>query len=130
MAEKMRLRSSSGTACRRCRLVPLLEDLTALLHLHIMSRHTGSSDQAAEVPEIGPDELTLKAKIGGGQFGDVFIGSCRGKTVAIKKLHAKQLEAKMLEEFRKEVAILTCDTRLLRVGCIFAQNNIFRIFYE
>lgn len=29
--------------------------------------------------------------------------------VAIKKLHAKQLEAKLLEEFRKEVAILTYE---------------------
>lgn len=69
---------------------------------------TGANDLSAEVPEIEPNELVLKNKIGGGQFGDVFIGTCRGKTVAIKKLHAKQFEAKMLEEFKKEVAILTC----------------------
>lgn len=78
-----------------------------------MARHTGSSDHSAEVPEIGPDELIFKSKIGGGQFGDVFLGTCRGKTVAIKKLHAKQFEAKLLEEFRKEVAILTFVLPLL-----------------
>jgi len=68
---------------------------------------TGADDLSAEVPEIDPNELVVKSKIGGGQFGDVFLGTCRGKTVAIKKLHAKQFEAKLLEEFRKEVAILT-----------------------
>jgi hypothetical protein len=31
----------------------------------------------------------------------------RGKTVAVKKLHAQDMDAATLEEFRKEVEIMT-----------------------
>lgn len=46
-------------------------------------------------------------EIGKGNFGRVYKGNCRGKIVAVKQLFAKDLEIKVLEEFKKEVAVLT-----------------------
>jgi hypothetical protein len=43
----------------------------------------------------------------GGCFGTVYKGICRGKPVAVKKLHAQDLESDLMEEFRKEVKIMT-----------------------
>eukprot|EP01129_Flabellula_baltica_P001831 TRINITY_DN11739_c0_g1_i1.p1 TRINITY_DN11739_c0_g1~~TRINITY_DN11739_c0_g1_i1.p1 ORF type:complete len:523 (-),score=125.74 TRINITY_DN11739_c0_g1_i1:23-1591(-) len=57
-------------------------------------------------PTINPHEVEILEKIGGGCFGDVFRGVCRGKDVAVKKLHVTELEDQMLEEFKKEVDIM------------------------
>jgi hypothetical protein len=56
-------------------------------------------------PEILPEELTYHTKIGGGCFGSVFRGECRGKEVAIKKLFRQDLSEKALNDFKKEVEI-------------------------
>jgi len=58
------------------------------------------------VPDIGSSELKTLDKIGSGCFGTVFRGTCRGKVVAIKKLHQQDLEENVMEEFKKEIAIL------------------------
>lgn len=39
-------------------------------------------------------------------LGTVFVGKCRGITVAIKKLNELTLDDELLEDFRKEVNIL------------------------
>jgi serine/threonine protein kinase len=63
-----------------------------------------STDRA---PEIRAEEIIIEEKIGGGCFGSVFKGKCRGVTVAIKQLHKQDLDPKILEDFRKEVDIMT-----------------------
>lgn len=66
-----------------------------------------SSTSELQTPEIEKGEIRLEEKIGGGCFGNVFKGTVRGKTVAIKKLHAQDMDQATLEEFRKEVEIMT-----------------------
>jgi hypothetical protein len=39
--------------------------------------------------------------------GEVWRGTCRGQEVAIKKLHKQALDAKTLNDFRKEVEIMS-----------------------
>lgn len=40
----------------------------------------------SSLPEIDPSEIEFDTKIGEGSYGQVFSGTCRGKTVAIKGL--------------------------------------------
>jgi len=56
-------------------------------------------------PEIQPEELEYLEKIGGGCFGSVYRGRCRGKEVAIKKLFRQDVDEKTLNDFKKEVHI-------------------------
>eukprot|EP01114_Cavostelium_apophysatum_P014808 TRINITY_DN3928_c0_g1_i1.p1 TRINITY_DN3928_c0_g1~~TRINITY_DN3928_c0_g1_i1.p1 ORF type:complete len:545 (+),score=163.03 TRINITY_DN3928_c0_g1_i1:159-1793(+) len=65
---------------------------------------SGVSDRA---PEIRYDEITWGEKIGGGCFGSVFKGKCRGINVAIKQLLKQDLDPKIMEDFRREVDIMT-----------------------
>jgi len=57
-------------------------------------------------PEIRFEELEWGEKIGTGCFGNVYKGKCRGINVAIKQLLKQELDAKALEDFRKEVDIM------------------------
>ena len=57
-------------------------------------------------PDISADEIEYQEKIGGGCFGHVFRGTCRGKEVAIKKLFKQDLDEKTLLDFKKEVEIM------------------------
>jgi len=57
-------------------------------------------------PEIRFEELEWGDKIGTGCFGNVYKGKCRGINVAIKQLLKQDLDAKALEDFRKEVDIM------------------------
>merc|ERR1712137_1149231 len=56
-------------------------------------------------PDINPNELTYIKKIGGGCFGSVYEGECRGILVAIKKLFKQDLSQKALSEFKQEVEV-------------------------
>jgi len=58
-------------------------------------------------PEIKFEEIKWGEKIGGGCFGSVFKGKCRGQDVAIKQLLKQDLDSKILEDFRREVDIMT-----------------------
>lgn len=73
-----------------------------------MSGSSGRGIEFAEnfgPPEVHPEEITYHEKVGGGCFGSVFKGECRGKEVAIKKLFRQDLTEKALNDFRKEVEI-------------------------
>jgi len=61
---------------------------------------------AVDVPQIGPEELILESELGRGCFGVVYKGRCRGKIVAIKKLHSN-LGDEVVKDFQKEVDIWT-----------------------
>ena len=67
----------------------------------------GNGEGTAAAPLIAPNEIRTEQKIGGGSFGTVYRGVCRGKTVAIKKLHQQSMDKDVLEEFKKEVEIMT-----------------------
>jgi serine/threonine protein kinase len=56
-------------------------------------------------PEIKPEEMMYFEKIGGGCYGNVYRGECRGKEVAIKKLFKQNLKPQTIAEFKKEVEI-------------------------
>lgn len=62
-----------------------------------------------EVPEIKGIEIRYLEQIGRGCFGTVFLGHCRGKTVAVKRLNTQRFDKKVLEDFKKEVAVFTCE---------------------
>jgi hypothetical protein len=61
--------------------------------------------------EIAPPEITYFEKIGGGCFGTVHRGLCRGKEVAVKKLFRQDLTTKTLEDFKKEVEICRLERK-------------------
>ena len=61
----------------------------------------------AEAPEILPDEIKRGKKLAQGSFGIVYKGKCRGEIVAIKELSC-DIDDDVLEEFRREVAIMRC----------------------
>lgn len=78
---------------------------TNKLILSTLSTTSGSSEFQA--PEIDKNEVKFEEKIGSGCFGNVYRGVCRGKQVAIKKLLTQDLDDNTLDEFRKEVEIMT-----------------------
>ena len=55
--------------------------------------------------DIKASELTYIKRIGGGCFGSVYEGECRGMPVAIKKLFKQDLSSKALTEFKQEVEV-------------------------
>jgi hypothetical protein len=81
---------------------------------------TGGTGDNVQVPPIEPLELEYGPILGEGCFGVVHrglsslcyvitacAGRCRGQDVAIKKLHVRELDEEVMEEFRKEISILT-----------------------
>jgi predicted Ser/Thr protein kinase len=54
---------------------------------------------------IGAGEIEWGKRIGGGCFGHVYSGVCRGVPVAIKKLFRQSLDPKSLVAFQHEVQI-------------------------
>jgi len=58
-------------------------------------------------PDIKSDEIQVFQEISGGCFGTVYKGKCRGQNVAVKKLLKQDFDERTIEEFRKEVDIMT-----------------------
>ena len=83
----------------------LLAD-SSLLADSTRSALESSWNKASGPPDILAEELEYKEKIGGGCFGNVYNGTCRGKDVAIKKLFKQELDEKLLADFKKEVEIM------------------------
>jgi serine/threonine protein kinase len=74
-----------------------------------MRKSAGGSTLRPETltPEIQDNEIELIEELGSGCFGKVYLGKCRGKDVAIKKLHSQRLDEKTLRDFKKEVEVMT-----------------------
>jgi len=60
-----------------------------------------------QAPEIDPSEIEELEIIGEGSFGKVYIGRCRGKDVAIKKLNKPITDTKTLKTFKDEVGVMS-----------------------
>lgn len=57
--------------------------------------------------EIKSEELELVQKIAAGQFGEVYLGICRGQKVAVKVL--KKVDNEQLGKFKTEISIMRFD---------------------
>jgi hypothetical protein len=76
-------------------------------------RHSSSSKKKMEkiqklfsVPQIEPDEIRLRGKLGAGCFGTVYVGECRSIEVAVKVPKKQDLSTRTLRNFCKEVEIM------------------------
>jgi len=93
------------------------------------SEKAGTQDLEGEFArwEIEPSEITLSKELGKGAFGVVYKGTLRGKSVAVKKLNAQNLDEETLASFRKEVAIMSKlrhPNVLLFMGACTAPGNL------
>lgn len=81
-------------------------DLGALSH---GASPNSSKKKPAGPPEIPPEEIVfdpVKDLLGGGAYGKVYRGICRGKNVAIKVPLRQHLSESELKSFRNEVEIM------------------------
>lgn len=58
-------------------------------------------------PEIDPSEIVIQHALGDGAYGTVYKGMCRSNAVAVKRLHKQDLSDSEIENFRREVEILS-----------------------
>lgn len=70
-------------------------------------QQTQSQNSASRTDEIDPTELKLGKVLGGGSFGVVHQGVWRGTAVAVKILKSGQSTATAIEEFKREVTMLS-----------------------
>jgi len=72
--------------------------------------------------ELQYGELDLGQLIGEGGFGKVYKGTWRGTDVAIKLLNVQSIQEDMIDEFRREVAVMSAlrhpNTVLLMGACV------------
>jgi serine/threonine protein kinase len=77
--------------------------------------------------EIASHEIELGEKLGSGSFGEVYKGKLRGVDVAVKKLSLKQIDERKINQFKKEVAIMSKlrhPNVLLFMGACCEPNNL------
>lgn len=68
--------------------------------------HKQPTDLDSGVPRLEKEEIIKKEVIGKGMFGVVWLGTCRGMDVAVKILHAQDMDDNGLKEFEKEVSFM------------------------
>ena len=52
------------------------------------------------------DEIVMKGAIGTGSYGEVYRAAVRGKVVAVKKLHVRNLRAEQIDSFCQEASLM------------------------
>lgn len=72
---------------------------------HILKQDLDVVGISQDTPVVLSHEIQYHTKIGGGNYGSVWLGLCRGKEVAIKKFFKQDLEDKSINDFKKEVEI-------------------------
>eukprot|EP00026_Physarum_polycephalum_P004779 Phypoly_transcript_04803.p1 GENE.Phypoly_transcript_04803~~Phypoly_transcript_04803.p1 ORF type:complete len:607 (+),score=85.69 Phypoly_transcript_04803:161-1981(+) len=78
--------------------------------------------------EIPHDELLIEAKIGEGNFGVVNKGKWHGTPVAIKRLKQQALNEEVMEDYKKELAILAKlrhPNIVLLIGASTSPDNLY-----
>jgi serine/threonine protein kinase len=103
------------------KMVATINDLKARAHsksprqhrdldaLAVRASPNSSKKKPAGPPEIPPEEIIfdpVKDYLGGGAYGKVYRGICRGKDVAIKVPVRQHLSESELKSFRNEVEIM------------------------
>jgi serine/threonine protein kinase len=89
-------------------------------------------DQFGHAPDVSSNEVQMNKKIGEGQFGAVYLGKCRGVSVAVKVLHATDMSQEDIDDFKKEVGImvhLRHPNIVLLMGACF-ESSKFMIITE
>eukprot|EP01094_Clydonella_sp_ATCC50884_P026721 TRINITY_DN7426_c0_g1_i2.p1 TRINITY_DN7426_c0_g1~~TRINITY_DN7426_c0_g1_i2.p1 ORF type:complete len:505 (+),score=138.44 TRINITY_DN7426_c0_g1_i2:556-2070(+) len=79
---------------------------------------------------IEEDDIEVLDRIGVGQFGEVFKGRLHGKEVAVKKLISVAVNEEVLEEFKREAAIMSNlhhPNILLFMGACCEPNNLMLV---
>lgn len=57
-------------------------------------------------PPSSMSEIVMRGAIGTGSYGEVYRAEVRGKTVAVKKLHVRNLKAEQVDAFCKEASLM------------------------
>ncbi|KAH3768041.1 dual specificity protein kinase [Pelomyxa schiedti] len=77
-------------------------------HFDALKKEASLADHSMDDPKlIKPAEIDLQDKIGEGKFAQVFKATCRGKPVAAKVLSLSKTNEDYIEDFKKEVDIMS-----------------------
>ena len=74
---------------------------------------------------IAREEIQFTAKIGSGQYGDVYRGICRGQVVAVKELKPEKMTAEEARKFEGEQRIMRYEEYFLHWSILLIQKKQF-----
>jgi len=77
--------------------------------------------------QFSMDEVKLLAPIGTGSYGEVYKAMVRGKVVAVKKLHVRNLKAEQVDAFCKEASLmcqLNHENVVQFIGAVTEPSNL------
>ena len=102
-------RSGGGLMLNSRRRVSTLHNTSTILASMTGGGDSSGGDAAALLKwEISMEDIKDKgATLGTGSFGTVYKAKLFGKEVAVKQLFAQKMDEKTLEEFKKEVSIMS-----------------------
>ena len=100
------------------------EKMQKLVNEEMEKQQTKEMWKLLEAYAVPRDHVTLEKQIGTGAMGAVWRGVCRGKQVAVKQLHSKDISQITAAAFRKECNLMA----LLQKGGMSHPNLVQMLF--